>query len=406
MNITGIITEYNPFHRGHKYHLDSAIKDTNSDGIVCIMSGNFVQRGGPAIIDKFERAKIAVLNGVDLVLELPTFYAISSAEYFAKGAVTILHNLGVVNNLYFGSESGNIDSLIKITKVLVEEPLTFKNDLKTNLSLGLPYIKARENSLKNFFENKDVDNNSITTILNNSNNILGIEYIKALINLNSQIKPITLRREGSLYNEKNLNKTFSSATSIRENIKENKNLDNLSNHLTNETFDSFSNLNNNKYKFSFENDMFNFIKYRIISNNILYYNLKEIVEGLDKKLFKEILKSNSYDDLILNVKSKRYTYTKISRILTQIFLSLDFYDSNELIKDKYLYARVLAFNCKGKEILKLMKKTSTIPIITKVPKNHSNPLLEFDINATKAYSLLNSKVNPLSDYLKHPFIKY
>lgn len=407
MNITGLITEYNPFHKGHKYHLESAIKDTNSNGIVCVMSGNFVQRGGPAIIDKFERAKIAVLNGVDLVLELPTFYSVASAEYFAKGSVQILNSLGVIDNLYFGSESGDIESLIEITKVLVEEPEIFKSILKENLNLGLPYIKAREISLKNFFEsqkNSNIDN--IEGILNNSNNILGIEYIKALIKLDSKIKPITLKRQGSSYNEKNLNETFSSATSIRENIKQNKSLDCLSNHLTTETLNTLLDLNINKYKFTFEEDMFNYIKYRIISNNILYENLKEVVEGLDKKLFKEVLNSNSYEDLILNIKSKRYTYTKISRILTQIFLSLDFYDYNELIKEENLYARVLAFNSKGKEILKLIKKTSTIPIITKVLKNHSNPLLELDINATKAYSLLNTKVHPSSDFLKHPFIKY
>lgn len=402
MNITGIITEYNPFHKGHEYHLHSSIKDTKSDGTICIMSGNFVQRGGPAIIDKFERAKIAVLNGVDLVIELPTFYAVSSAEYFAKGAVSILNKLGIVNNLYFGSEIGNVEPLIKISEILIKEPYEFKNNLKYNLDLGLPYIKAREIALKSFFEKDNTIN--IESILNNSNNILGIEYIKALINLNSEIKPITLKREGSSYNEKNLNVNFSSATSIRENIKNNNTLDDLYNHLTEKTFDSFLHLHNNDYKFSFEDDMYNYIKYRIISNNILYENLKEVVEGLDRKLYKEIMLSTSYHDLILRVKSKRYTYTKISRILTQIFLSLDFYDSDELLKDEYLYARVLAFNSKGRDILRVLKNTSSIPIITKVQKNNSNPLLAFDINATRAYSILNNNLDSGSDYLRHPFI--
>jgi len=402
MNITGIITEYNPFHKGHEYHLNSSIKDTKSDGTICIMSGNFVQRGGPAIVDKFERAKIAVLNGVDLVIELPTFYAVSSAEYFAKGAVSILNKLGIVNNLYFGSEIGNVEPLIKISEILIKEPYEFKNNLKYNLDLGFPYIKAREIALKSFFEKDNTIN--IESILNNSNNILGIEYIKALINLNSEIKPITLKREGSSYNEKNLNINFSSATSIRENIKNNNTLDGLYNHLTEKTFDSFSHLHNNGYKFSFEDDMYNYIKYRIISNNILYENLKEVVEGLDRKLYKEIMLSTSYHDLILRVKSKRYTYTKISRILTQIFLSLDFYNSDELLKDEYLYARVLAFNPKGRDILRILKNTSSIPIITKVQKNNSNPLLSFDINATRAYSILNNNLDPGSDYLRHPFI--
>lgn len=214
MNITGIITEYNPFHSGHLYHLNSAKEITNCDGVICIMSGNFIQRGAPAIIDKWARAEMAIENGVDLVIELPSFYALSSAEIFAKGSVTILDSLGVVNSIFFGSESGNIEELINISKILAYEPLEFKNLLKSNLKKGITYAKARENSLKEFTNNID-----ISKILNNSNNILGIEYIKTLIRLNSNINPLTLTRVGGTYNDKTLNNDFSSATSIRESIK-------------------------------------------------------------------------------------------------------------------------------------------------------------------------------------------
>jgi predicted nucleotidyltransferase len=400
MNITGIITEYNPFHNGHLYHLNSAKKYTNCDGIVCIMSGNFVQRGEPALIDKWKRAEMALLNGVDLVIELPTFYALSSAEFFASGAIKILDNIGVVKNIFFGSESGNIESLFKIAKVL-----TFKNDIlqdsiKKNLKTGVTYAKARELALINIL-NEDY----IREILSNSNNILGIEYIKALLKIDSTINPLTMKREGSSYNDKEFNTIFSSATSIRENLKNGKDLSSLKPYMPKVSLNMLNNLIENGYPFVFEKEMYQYIKYKLLTNCINFNNLFDAKEGLDNKFLKEIYFSSSYEDLIFKIKSKRYTYTKISRLMTQIFLSLDNYSYHELIKDENLYARVLAFNNTGKLILKEMKKNSTIPIITKVPKHINNPLLSLDIQGTKAYSILNSKVNPLSDYLISPIIK-
>ena len=156
MNITGIITEYNPFHNGHKFHLEESKKQTKSDGTICIMSGNFVQRGGPAIIDKWKRTEMALNNGVDLIIELPTFYAVSSAEFFAKGAVSILNSLNIVNNLFFGSEIGDAKALSEIAKVLVSEDERFQNILKENLSLGLTFAKAREKSLIEYLNSSEI----------------------------------------------------------------------------------------------------------------------------------------------------------------------------------------------------------------------------------------------------------
>ena len=171
------------------------------------------------------------------------------------------------------------------------------------------------------------------------------------------------------------------------------------------SLDVLDTLMKNNYPFTFEKHMFDFIKYRLITNCINFNNIFESKEGIDNKLLKEIYSSSSYEELIFRTKSKRYTYTKISRLLSQIFLCLDNYDFNELIKDEYLYARVLGFNSLGRNILKEMKKNSNIPIITKVSKNSTNPLLNFDIQSTKAYSILNTKINPLSDYLTSPIIK-
>lgn len=401
MNITGIITEYNPFHNGHLYHLSSAKSVTNCDGVVCIMSGNFVQRGGPAIIDKWQRASMAIENGVDLVIELPTFYALSSAEHFAKGSLSILDSLGVINNIFFGSECGNIEDLSKISNILVNEPLEFKDELKRNLNEGLTFAKARELSLIKVLQDKN-----LSEILRNSNNILGIEYIKAILSLKSNITPITFKREGSNYNDKNLSSTFASATSIRNALKSSNSFEGLKDFMPEKSYLILKKLNENNYPLVFEEDMFNFIKYKIVSQCVNFNNLLDISEGLDNKIIKEIYNSNSYEELVLNIKSKRYTYTKISRLLTQIFIGLDGYNCTELFNKDLLYARILGFNNKGKSILKEMKKTSTIPLITKVPRNIDNPLLALDIAATKCYSLLNPKVHHFNDYLEGPIIKH
>ena len=226
MNITGLITEYNPFHLGHKYHLENSIKDTNCNGTVAIMSGNFIQRGFPALIDKYTRAEIAVKNGVDLVIELPLIYAISSAEGFSTGAIKVLNSLGVVNNIYFGSEHGSIDDLKLIAETLVREDDNFKNNLKKALNSGLPFHSARAKALIDSIPT--LHNHSI---LESSNNILGIEYIKSLLRTNSNIKPMTIKRAGANYNDEDVTTSFPSATSIRKALNDNKSLEDIKSSL-------------------------------------------------------------------------------------------------------------------------------------------------------------------------------
>ncbi|UYZ36351.1 nucleotidyltransferase [Clostridium beijerinckii] len=396
--LTGIITEYNPFHKGHEYHLINAKSDTNADGIVCVMSGNFMQRGIPAIIDKWKRAEMAIKNGVDLVLELPLVYSISSAEHFAFGSVSLLNSLGVIDHLYFGSEEGNISILEDIAKVLVSEPLRYKKLLKDNLDLGLPFHLSRANALKDY-----LNSNKLLDTISNSNNILGIEYIKSLIRLNSEIVPKTIKREGSLYNDINISDSFASATSIRKHLKE-KSLNDLADIMPKASYDILLNLSSSNYPFIFEEDTFKYIKYKLLTNERSLSNLPDVSEGIDNKILKEILKSNSLNELILNSKSKRYTYTRISRILLQSFLNLEDFDLLNLSKSSVPYARVLAFNSTGQRILKSIKANSSINLITKVPRNNQCDHLKIDILGTKAYSLLNPKVNPMDDYLKGPFI--
>ena len=397
MNITGIITEYNPFHLGHKYHIANLKKDTKASGIICIMSGNFMQRGEPALLDKYNRAEIAVKNGVDLVIELPLIFAISSAEFFAEGAVKILDKTSVVNNIYFGSEHGETNDLIEIAKILANEDDILKNSIKKYLNEGLPFPKARQNALKDIMPSHINEE-----ILESSNNILGIEYIKSLIKINSKIKPVTLKRNGGNYNDENANIHFPSATAIRKNFLSQNNIENLKHMLPEETYNHLKTLYNEHYDFVNPEKMFNYIKYKILLEGNKLKNLMDVSEGIDNKIIKEITSSNSLNELVLNIKSKRYTYTRINRILLSFFLNLEEYNIKSLLKGTPDYIRPLAFNETGCKILKEIKKAGNVEIINKVTKKQNNKYLDLDILGTKAYSILSSSVSPYDDYLKTP----
>lgn len=398
MNITGIIAEYNPLHNGHIYHLLETKKICNSDAMVCVMSGNFVQRGEPALIDKWSRAKSAILSGIDLVLELPCIYSLSSAEFFAFGAVSLLNSLGVITNLCFGSESGSVENIEYIASLLNLEPEEYKNYLKYNLDEGLSFPKARMEAIKKFMSKNSqllLSEDEMKT----SNNILGIEYCKSLKKLNSTIKPYTVKRKGSLYADVKLS-DYPSATSIRNSLKESKNADLLKNSIPKNSLEIIeSNINN----ITFKDSMFNFLKYKAYTNKNSLKTLPDISEGLENKVYEALTKCNNIDEALTFIKSKRYTYTRLSRILTQYYIGFDCYNTDYLRKLPCPYARILGFNSRGKEILRLMKSKSKIPLISKVNKLN-NETLNLDIQATKAYSLINSSVNYLDDYLKKPVI--
>lgn len=231
MNITGLIVEYNPFHNGHIYHLQKSLEKTNADASIAVMSGNFIQRGEPALFDKFSRAKAAVESGVDLVVELPSIYASQSAELFAKGSVALLNSLGCVNSICFGSEEGNINALYLIASILCLEPQEFKEKLSSYLSEGMLFPTARNKALFDYinspdfsfgdnFNNIDLSEERLNDILSSSNNILGIEYIKQLISLKSEIKPFTIGRIHSEYNSEEISGNINSATAVRKKLYE------------------------------------------------------------------------------------------------------------------------------------------------------------------------------------------
>lgn len=399
MKISAIIAEYNPLHNGHSYHIKKTIEATQCDGMIAVISGNFVQRGIPSIVDKWTRTRMALNNGIDLVIELPSVYAVSSAEFFAKGAVALLDSLNIVDYISFGSEEGNIEIINTIAKTLADEPLEFKNILKLNLLNGLSFPRARELSLIDYYKSQSIDTSRISDVIGKSNNILSIEYIKSLINLNSKIKPFTILRKGGSYNSTSLNHEFSSATAIRAFIKSREESENLKNMVPTTVYNQLK----NSLCYTFEEDIFNFIKYKAIVQK-KKIELPDAGEGLNNKIIRDLSNSDSYKTLIDNLKTKRYPQTRLTRILCQYFIGFEDFDIKRLRSEISPYVRVLGFNEKGKEILKEIKRKSELPLITKINDKDLNEHLILDLKATAAYSLLNKNVRYNDDYLISPII--
>lgn len=402
MKISSIIAEYNPMHNGHIYHINKAKEITSPDAIVCVMSGNYVQRGIPAIVDKWSRAKTALASGVDLVIELPVLYSLSSAEFFAFGAISLLNSLGVIDSVCFGSEIGDLNCILSISSILNDEPKRFKELLQHYLNMGYTYPSSRSKALFDYAKEANLYfSDDLQKTLNLSNNILAIEYCKSLIKLKSNIKPYTVKRQGGAYNSEKLDSLFSSATAIRKYIKNNNSLIELKEHIPDSCYNMLNIYKNNNIDFVFEDSMFDFIKYKNFVSKHDIETLPDVSEGLHNRIDNAFNSSDDFNSLIENIKTKRYTYTRISRILCQYFVGFEKYDTKALRSIPCPYARILGFNDVGIKVLKEIKKKSTIPVYVKLPKRFDDVML-LDIQATRTYSLLNKYIKPNSDYIISP----
>lgn len=374
----GIISEYNPFHKGHKYHLEKSIKKTGADLSISVMSGDFTQRGEPALLDKWKRAEIAVKNGINLVVELPVIYALSSGGDFAKGGVEILEALGC-SWISFGSEVGELEKLSCVADFLKDNEYFLEEEIREQIKLGFSYPKARENILKKYLD-KDV-----IYILNNSNNILAIEYLKNIKN----ITPITVKRQGAAYLDSDISHGMASATGIR------KEIFNKGEYKTLVTEESAKLLEVYKNEFINYNNLFSLLQFKILTSSEDFLNgIYGGEEGLGSKAKKVIRKVNSYDELVDSIKSKRYTRTAICRYLARILLDI----RKEYITGGQNYIRVLAADAKGRAYLKQIKKSKKLKLVIVNNINKvifENPELEStlakDILASDVYNLLGNK---------------
>lgn len=359
MNVVGIIAEYNPMHNGHVYNIKKAKELSNADYVIVIMSGSFTEQGNISVINKFEKAKIAIENGADMVIELPTIYAISSAENFAFGAVNILNSLGIITHLAFGAESNNICNLNEIANTYLIHKDEIINKTKEFSKQGINSGEAYSKALSEYI------NTSEDFTL--PNNILAIEYIKALIALKSKIKPVLVHRYNSSHNDKEIENKgkYASSTSIRnvlfdKNLPKTEMLNKIYNSIPQNTYNY---LQDNKL-FSNE-DMWSNLKYEIIKLNASgLKEIHEIAEGLENKIYKQALACDSYDQFIFRIKSKRYTLSKIKRICIYILLGIT--------KEKYKklknvnYARVLKVKDSSIELLSALSNAATNLVITKI----------------------------------------
>ena len=375
MKTIGIIAEYNPFHNGHIYHLKK-IKELFPDSrLVLVLSGNFTQRGLPSIINKWDKTKIALEYGIDLVIELPYPFATQSADIFAKGAIEILNEVNC-DYLVFGSESDNVEQLKQLANIQINNP-NFNNLTKKYLDKGVNYPTAMNLSLK------EITGNEVML----PNDLLGLSYIKEIIKQNSKIIPMTIKRTND-YHDTLIENNIASATSIREAIKNNKDIKDA---VPEES------LNIIKENSIFLDNYFTYFKYQIYTNKDLS-KILDVDEGIENKILKVIDEVNNFEEFIEKIKTKRYTYNKIVRMINHILCEFT-KEENENYKDvKYL--RILGFSKNGKKILNEIKKTTKLPIITKF----SNiPELILEKRITSIYSIpLNNNNLIKEEYQNKP----
>ena len=392
--VLGIIAEYNPFHNGHMYHLQKAKEQSGAQYCICVMSGNFVQRGNTSIVNKWKKAEMALLNGVDLVIELPTIYSVASAEGFSLGAIKLLNNLKIVDAISFGTETSDFAALNNISSIVNEEPMKYKSILNSELKKGLSFPKARENALMLYLnDNKRYDN-----ILNTPNNILAIEYLKALKKIKSIIQPIPIKREKVYYNDNVIVDEFASATAIRKLLK-NEEFSEIRKVVPKSTYQIL------KKETELGNVVLDLSRYeKEIIYNLRRMTVSEIAElpdvneGLEHSLKNAANYSNDITNLINIVKTKRYTVTRIQRILICVLLGITKRDVG-MAKKTEPYIRVLGFNEKGKELIsRINKQNPKATVITSVKKfqdkNNNNKnskiykrLLDIDIFSTNVYTM-------------------
>ena len=389
-NVLAIIGEYNPFHNGHLYHLNTSKQICNAEYTILVMSGNFTQRGDTSIINKWAKAQMALMNGIDLVIELPTIYSISSAENFASGAIKILDELRIVDNLSFGSEVDDINILDKCAEVLYEEPDEFISVLEHELSKGISFPKARENALLIYLN----DIRKYANVLSSPNNILGIEYLKALKKYSSPIQPINVKRNSVEYNSIRAENNFASATAIRKMI-ENKNFHEIKECMPENSYELLMDTINTghfvKSIKTFEKQIIYILRTMSVEE---IADLPDVSEGLDNLIKYAAESCNTLDEFISIVKSKRYAQTRIQRICLYALLGFTKEDM-EISKKITPYVRILGFNSKGKKILsEIANSNKKIQIVTSVKKFETTcknkkllSMLQDDIYSTDVYTL-------------------
>lgn len=393
MKITAIVAEYNPLHRGHQYHIKKTREATDCDYLIAIMSGNFTQRGECAIFDKWARTRMALDAGADLVVELPVTYAAASAERFARGAVEILSALGCVDFLSFGSETAQLRNLQPLASILEREPWEFRRALQGELKKGVSFPAARQAALA------AVLSEEAAALLASPNDILAVEYLKALIHFDSRIRPVAILRRGAGYRSDALDCETPSALGIRRALLDGKD---VSAYLPG----WLASLPGQPV---FSESLFPLLAYALRrSTPQSLQNIAGVGEGLEDKIWKAARTARSYEELLSLVKSRRYTTGRIARALLCCLLGVT-KELNRRIDGQTRYARILGMREKSASLLSLLSQSSSIPIVTQPAKTLRDlPLegLRLDALASDLYGILKSPPEPAGrDYTQKLIVR-
>lgn len=376
MRIIGLIAEYNPFHNGHLYQINK-IKEMYPDSIViAVVSSYFTQRGDISILNKWDKTMVALDNGIDIVIELPFVFATQSSDIFAKGAITLLEEMHI-DTLIFGTETDNIDWLKEVAHLQLNNK-EYDIKVKNYLNRGLNYPTATNKAIEDLTGYK----------VDSPNDLLALAYIKQIKQDKKDIEIVNIKRTIAYHTTETEN-NITSASNIRTKYLNNENISSLIPYSL-----------NNLYKVSM-NNLFSYLKYKIITEENTLSMYQTVDEGIEGRIIKYINESNSYEELIQNIKTKRYTYNKISRMLLHILTN---FTKEEASSIKIDYIRLLGFTSNGKEYLNKIKKKILIPIITGYKKNISK-ILDIELRITKIYSLVTSKDLVKEEYRNKPIIK-
>ena len=375
MKAVGVVVEYNPFHNGHLYHLNQAKKLYPNHIVIAVMSSHFTQRGHPAIINKWARTKLALSLGVDIVCELPYAFTCEHANIFAKGSVRTLANLKI-DKLVFGSESNDISRLINLAKIQLDHP-DYQSIVKSLMNQGLNYATACSKALE------EIEGQEI----NVPNDILGLAYIKEILESKLKIDPISIKRTND-YHSVELDNKIASATAVRLGLFENNDVKEF---VPEETYNA---LNNNSLHFM--NDYFDLLKYKILtSSKEELANIHSVDEGLENRILKLINDSSTIDEFIKAIKTKRYTYNRINRMLIHILVN---YTKDDRAKVNDIgYTRILGLNQKGRDYLKSIRKDVEHPVISKISESDSK-LLVLEQKVTNVYNLTSREGLDILEY--------
>jgi len=406
MKICAIICEYNPLHYGHLYHIQKAKELSGCDAVMCIQAGNFTQRGEPAITNKYVRSRMALEAGADIVVQIPTAYCCSSAEIFALAGVKIANSFDNVTHLAFGCETENFELLKEIAEYFAKEPKEYKEALKKYLNEGNSLPVSRQKAIEELIKEDKVEFSEITETLNiltKPNNILAIEYLKALYNTKSKIEPVFTTRSNSDYNSADLNGKDSSATAIRTRLLKKQKVSSIKKLIPSFSYKLLKE-NVNKYGLP-DMDLYNDLSSYVVKTSSAeeIKNVYDVSEGIQNRFIESAQKFKDFNELLLDVKTKRYTYTRLKRIVLRLLLKINKDIVSQIYKmDKLPFIKVLAFNANKTELLSNVNADTNLIIrnsnIVKSPSDEYRTLADIEDRANAVYNMLLKKTNTVPNF--------